>query len=97
MKENEDFCVKMSILGGGMVGNLIFIHFGTKETIPDHSPTQNRHFTQKIHILAYFEGYKVIEGVHGSRKCQKIRKFVENRNLSIFPEIRYINASFGKK
>ena len=45
MKENEDFWVKMSILGGRMVGNLIFIHFGTKETIPDDSPTQNRHFT----------------------------------------------------
>ena len=87
----------MSILGGGMVGNLIFIHFGTKETIPDHSPTQNRHFTQKIHILAYIEGYKVMEGVHGSRKYQKIQKFVGNRNLSIFQVIWYINACFGKK
>ena len=37
--------VKMSILGGGMVENLIFIHFGTKEIIPDHSPAQNQHFT----------------------------------------------------
>ena len=82
-----DFWGKMLILGGRMVQNIIFIHFGTKETITDHSPTQNRHYTQKIRILAYFEGYKVIEGVHGSRKCQKIRKFVENRNLSIFPVI----------
>ena len=87
----------MSNLGGGMVRNLIFIHFGTKETIPDHSPTQNQHFTLKIDILAYFEEYKVIEGVHSSRKCQKIRKFVENRNLNNFPEIRDINACFGKK
>ena len=37
--------VKMSILGGGMVENLIFIHFGRKEIIPDHSPAQNPHFT----------------------------------------------------
>ena len=37
--------VKCPFLVGGMVENLIFIHFGTKEIIPDHSPVQNQHFT----------------------------------------------------
>ena len=70
MGKNVDF-------GRGMVGNLIFIHFGTKETIPDHSPTQNRHFTQKIHILAYFEGIKIIGGsmeVENAKKSENFSK-----------------------
>ena len=54
-------------------------------------------FTFKMAKIRILLDFKVIQGVQRGKMPQKNRFFGENRNLSIFHQIRHINACFGKK